>query len=277
MTWVRRIAIALLAIVGAAAAILFGATEWIIRSDRRAPLLPIVADRSAAGIAEGRRLARVHGCLSCHGSEGRGDVMIHDPMFAVLAAPALAEIALRDNDAELARTIRSAVTADGAALWIMPSHVHLTDEDTARLIGFLRTLKPSPADVTRRREFGPVARLGMLGGGFEPESRSEIAAAPRRPADVGRYFATGTCLGCHDLHEPKPARRGEVAPPLAMMVPAYDDAAFRKLLRTGIGASGKDLGLMSEASRNGLRFFTDEEIAAIKAYLERAAQKPGPS
>jgi mono/diheme cytochrome c family protein len=270
MKWVRRIGIVLLVFVAGAAAILLGMSEWTIRRDRGAPLPPIVADRSPAGIAEGERLARISGCLGCHGPNGNGVALVDEPVFAVLTAPPLAEVAMRASDAELARTIRSAVARDGGALWIMPPHAQLADDDTARIIGFLRTLKPSPRDLARRRSFGPLSRLAMVGGGFRPTSQSEIAAATRRPADVGRYFATGTCLGCHDLHEPRHAGRDEVAPPLGMMVAAYDDAAFRTLLRTGIGASGKSLGLMTEVSRSGLRHFTDQEIAAIRAYLIKA-------
>jgi hypothetical protein len=42
---------------------------------------------------------------------------------------------------------------------------------------------------------------------------------------------------------------------------------MRRLLRTGLGAGDRELGLMTEVSLDTLKHLDDEEIAAIHAYL----------
>ena len=64
-----------------------------------------------------------------------------------------------------------------------------------------------------------------------------------------------------------------MVPALAPMAAGYDPVAFRTLVRTGVGASGRDLGLMKSVARTALYALTDEEIAAIQAYLTAEAAK----
>jgi hypothetical protein len=47
----------------------------------------------------------------------------------------------------------------------------------------------------------------------------------------------------------------------------YTPDSFRHLLRTGEAVGGRDLGLMSEVSRDAFSLFTEEEIAALYAFL----------
>ena len=44
-------------------------------------------------------------------------------------------------------------------------------------------------------------------------------------------------------------------------------------MRSGRGAGGRDLGLMSEVSRNDFSHFTDQEIEALHAYLKARAER----
>lgn len=58
---------------------------------------------------------------------------------------------------------------------------------------------------------------------------------------------------------------------------AYDRAQFHRLMRTGIGPSGRDLGLMREVAVDDLRHYTDAEIDQIFFYLQaRAARVQDP-
>jgi uncharacterized protein YkwD len=52
------------------------------------------------------------------------------------------------------------------------------------------------------------------------------------------------------------------------MAGAYDPAAFRTLMRTGVGMSHRDLGLMKEVATENLYALSDPEIAAIQAWLK---------
>ena len=57
---------------------------------------------------------------------------------------------------------------------------------------------------------------------------------------------------------------------------AYDPAAFRTLLRTGVGMGGRDLGLMKRIAQGDLYVLSDAEITAIQAYLTAEAAKAPP-
>ena len=57
------------------------------------------------------------------------------------------------------------------------------------------------------------------------------------------------------------------------MVGAYDLPAFTRLLRMGVPPSGKKLTLMEEVAKADFSHLTDEEIAALHAYLVQRAQR----
>lgn len=275
MVWFKRATLAAAAIILLDAALLYGWSEWLLRRDQGVPLHAVTADRSAAGIAEGARLAAIEGCTICHAG-GHGQVFIAAPLFATLVAPAFPALAARASDAQLARAIRQGVSVDGRQLFIMPPHPALADEDAARIIGWMRTLRPSPADVPPRRGFGPLGRWALVTGHAPATPHLPLTGGARRPPDAGAYFATTTCLGCHRLYEAHAINPQETAPPLATMAAAYDDARFRRLLRTGVGPGKPDLGLMSEVARGGLYRLSDAEIAAIHAWLTVQAEKAPP-
>lgn len=274
MRWVRRIAVGLLVLVLVAVGIVFGGSEWIIRRGHAAPLPAITADRSPAGIAEGGRMAFAVGCRGCHGPSGNGRLLEDIPGVVHLAAPALAPRIAAYSDGELARLIRFGVKRDGSAAFVMPigGHQHIADDDLARIIGWLRTLKPSPADRSDTLSVGPMGRVGVLMGEVKPEVVVTASAPAKRPADAGGYLTDAVCGGCHALHEKQVAHDdGRPVPALAEIGPAYDLPAFTKLLRTGVGLQKRDLGLMGRVAKGDLSHLTDAEIAAIHAHLTRAA------
>ena len=78
-----------------------------------------------------------------------------------------------------------------------------------------------------------------------------------------------------DLAQPIDRRRqklapdgGKTTPALAEMAGAYSPEAFHKLMRTGVGMSNRDLGLMKMVATESASSFTDEEITAIQTYLK---------
>lgn len=251
--------------------VVYGASEWNLRRDRNVALTRVTADWSIAGIAEGKRLAHIEGCLGCHG-EGHGKLLFDQPLIAVLTAPAFADSAKIASDDQLARSIRQGVSPTRQQLWVMPSHRYLADDDTARIIGYIRSFRASPSDLPYRRSFGPIGRLAILLGRIPESAHPPLLGGPRRWANTGEYFVRLSCLGCHNLHTARPALTHEPAPPLAEVAASYDRAAFVRLLRTGRGQSATNLGLMSEVSRESLRYLSDEEIGAIHAFLTTDAR-----
>lgn len=279
MRVLKRIAVGLAGLVVLAATTLYAGSAWTMSRAPAIALTPVTVPHDAASIEEGGRLARITGCRGCHGPNGGGHVLVDDPMLGRVAPPALARVAARDTDAELDRTIRHGVTKAGDTLFVMPTKAHrfLADEDRARIIAWIRSLKPRPDDVVATTRYGPLARALILAGKLPPSADPATASPVTRPADIGRYFVNVSCAACHKLYEPQPTDDGkQVAPPLAPMGAAYDSTAFRTLLRTGVGMDGRDLGLMKNVARGDLYALTDTEIAAIQAYLTAEASKMPP-
>lgn len=278
MVWVKRTAYTLLGIVGICVILLYAGSEWVLRQSHATLIDPIVADRSVAGVAEGARMARIAGCRGCHAPDGRGRILEQSALLGRIAAPALAPRAAKYSDAALAQLIRHGIKQDGTALYIMPTQAltHLSDDDVAQIIGWIRTLKPNAHDLHGTISYGPVARYLILTGVVESKVHEAHVAPPVRPTDVGSYFVHVTCLACHDLHNPKPSdsEPDQIVPALAEVGAAYDPNAFHTLLRTGVGMTRRDLGLMRRVAKSDLHMFSDTEIAAIQAYLIKEQQRP---
>jgi cytochrome c553 len=276
MKLLKRIAIGVALFVVLAIIVVYGGSEWIIRKSHAVSAPKIAADKTPAGVAEGARLASAIGCRGCHGPEGHGRVIVDVPGVIHIAPPALAPVAAKYSDEELARLIRHGVKRDGTATYVMPveGHAGLADEDLARIIGWMRTLKPSGADSKDTLSFGPVGRFAVLTGGIAPELREGTRAQAKRNPDVGAYVADTVCAGCHSMREERKAHDdGRKVPALVEIGPAYDLPAFRRLLKTGTGLSPRDLGLMAKVAKDDLSHLTEPEIEALHAYLKREAEK----
>jgi mono/diheme cytochrome c family protein len=231
-------------------------------------------------LADSHRQLRVMGCLSCHGEGLRGHLFFDEPNVARLYAPNLTLVAETASDQQLAQAIRQGIGHDGRSLFAMPSaqYSRLTDGEVAALIHAIREL-PRGGEQTPAVAVGPLGRIGIVSGKFKPQPTVVAEYAQDMPADLGPGLARGrhlvmtNCAECHGPSlsggEPKPGLR---APDLAI-AGAYDLAAFVKLMRTGVPASGKKLELMGDVARDDLRHMTDEEIAAMHAYLAARAER----
>ncbi|MDQ6801063.1 MAG: c-type cytochrome [Acidobacteriota bacterium] len=151
-----------------------GLAGWILYALPALPFLPPdqVAAGAVAGIPElraksfatpeqaalaerGRYLYTVASCAFCHGNDGAGGLKVSWRPFGTLWArnitPDAATGLGRWTDAEIARAIRSGVTADGRVLhWqgMIWDHASNWDEEDIRaIIGYLRTLPPVPRQI----------------------------------------------------------------------------------------------------------------------------------
>jgi cytochrome c553 len=276
MRWIKRGLAAIAGLILLAFVVVYGGSEWVFRTSYAVAAPPIVADKTPAGVAEGARLASALGCRSCHKPDGTGQVMVDVPGVIKVATPAFAPVVASYSDAEMARFIRHGVKKDGTAAFIMPveGHAGLADEDLARIIGWMRTLKPSDKDSKEKMSFGPMGRFMVLTGGLLPEVREVARGKAKRDADPGVYFTDTVCAGCHSMREARPAHDdGRRVPPLLEVGPAYDLAAFRKLLKTGVGLTPRDLGLMAKVAKGDLSHLTDAEVEAIHNHLKAEAAK----
>lgn len=266
--WRGALGVAGIALLGAGGA--YAASEWIIRQHYDAPYPAIVADRSAAGVAEGDRLTEIFFCQGCHGEHGEGEV-IEDVPGAKAVAPGFASIAATHSDAEIARAIRYGVGKDGHQMYVMPVQLvgKLADRDIAQMIGWIRTVRATPKDMTiGGMAWTPAARYALLTGKLDGKARTRVDAPKDRPADMGMYVVNGSCQQFHRLHVAN-SLGDQMAPPLAPVAASYDPAAFHRLLKTGVGLTPGDLGWMSWAAKGHLKYLTDAEIDQIHAALKR--------
>ena len=271
----------LVALLIVAAIVIFVWSELILRRDYSAApeALPALA---AAERSEAPRLARVLGCLSCHGEGLKGKVMFDAPGVARVYAPNITEVAAKASDQQLAAAIRQGVGHDGEGLFIMPSpqYSRLTDRETAALIAWIRTL-PRAEGQSEGMSAGPLGRIGLVLGWFRPapelvaEYRTQAPIALGPGHEAARHLAATACAECHG-----PALMGgsagpdQKAPDLRAAA-GYDPAQFRSLMRTGRPPDGRDLGLMTTVSRQDFSQLTDAEIDSLHAYLAARAKRLG--
>lgn len=283
----RRAALFLASVAAIFVATIFLVSEWSLR--KAYALAPEKVTRAGPeSIAEGKRLAKLYGCTSCHGADYRGHHYNGDPLLVRQYAPNLTLLARTSSDEQFAQAVRQGVRpSDGHALWNMPSptFVTMTDAELGAVLADLRSRpaggKPTPIDGA-----GFAARMAIVQGLLVPlwrplsdEARREtqvpapvLVARARadQPKDLGaklahgRHLAATICAECHgsDL-------TGDVVEggPNLEIVGSYQPEDFKRLMRTGKPPGGRDLGIMTETARDDLKVLTDAEIADLYAYL----------
>jgi mono/diheme cytochrome c family protein len=263
----------LAALVLVAYAVLYILSERILRQEYPIPKDTVSIPTDAASIAEGRRLAAIHGCfMSCHGPDGEGSIIFDQPIIGRLVAPNLTAAVRNYSDAELVAVIRHGLRPDGRSVIVMPSEafVLLTDADLGRILAFLKSLPPAPG-AAPSVTLGPLGRLGFITGQFNPAAKliAETVPPPEAKSEqaaLGRYLARTICAQCHGTDLRGVSNPDFTSPSLAL-VAAYDPQAFAQLLRTGVALGGRPLRVMGSTVRNNLSLLTDAEIAALYSYL----------
>jgi cytochrome c553 len=219
-------------------------------------------------------------CDGCHNKGLQGDLFLDEPHVAKIYAPNLTAIAAEASDEQLARAITRGIGSDGRALVIMPSATfgRLEPSEVTALIAAIRA-QPRVAQPTPARQVGILGRLGLVTGKFRTTPEDVARYADKLPIDLGPHYARGrhiaasNCAECHGAD----VAGAEVEPglnaPDLIIAGAYDPAAFKTLLRTGVPPGGRKLRMMDEIARDSLSHLTDAEIDELYAYLQARAEK----
>lgn len=262
-----------------AAAYLFIASQRVVARTYEVPLSSFNAPSDRESVRKGERLAAIYGCTNCHGAELQGTNLFDKPGVVHITAPNLTHAIKNYTDAEFERLMRHGIKSDGRSAWIMPSSMfnHLSDEDLGAITAYVRSFPETDGvePLTRIRTMG---RVGILMGKFPPQA-DRIASLPKVPApdpadplSLGRYLAMSACTECHGARlEGWPL----ISAPNLAIAAAYSDEDFNRLMREGKGLGGRDLGLMSHVAKERFAHFTDEEIIAIRSYLDTFAKQGG--
>ena len=271
VSWGRRLAKALAAVVMLLALAVLGlylATQPMLR----AKSAPVFAALPKGDVVEGRRLAAIVGCTSCHRDDLGGRLFLSIPNVADLVGSDLSRVREKYDDAALLRVLRAGVKRDGYYALGMPGHMQqrLTDREAADIIAFVRSVPPAPNPTTEATRTWPLGRLGVLLGKYDAyegdEPESAIVLRDRAETRVGRHLVQIACTECHGTRLEGNAIMG--APALAI-TRAYTLEQFRTLLRTGTTLAGtkSKTGLMSSVSVARFRHLSDAEIADMHAWL----------
>jgi len=254
----------------------FAASEAMIRWPQQKAKVELAASHDPGAVMRGKQIATVYGCHDCHGDRFTGKLFFDEMPLGRMAAPNLSKAIAHQSDADVARAIRAGVASDGRQLWIMPSEsfAQLSDGETADLIAYLRTF---PAREGQRdvRQFGPVGRIGVVLGKFKSAPQLVKAEVDLRPVDLGPQYAEGRNLvrACTECHGRDLKGGGPTNAPDLTIAGAYDPADFETLLRTGMAAGNRKLGLMTEIAPARFKALSHEEIGALHAYLKARAQQ----
>jgi len=252
-------------------------------SPPEAPAAPVVQFANLTGdpVSHGQRLSQVLGCSGCHGADLTGQDWSDD--MGVLWTSNLTRSAHSLTDAQLKGAIKDGVRP-GRDLWVMPSHLftQLSEADTAAIIAYLKSHPPA-GDVHPEPTFTDGLRRAIAEDKIR-SSRTDVTRLGQAwPPDAGpqhafaRYAVRATCAECHSMNltGEQPPFGGKPRPDLNVAA-AYSLEDFRTLMRTGTAVGGRRLELMSEVARGRYSNFTDDEVAAIHAYLVARAAATSP-
>ena len=279
MKILRKILFGLAGVVLVTVLAIYILSDMKLRAPPAGSASPVVRP-TAAQLADGPRQLHVLGCLGCHGDRLQGDVFLDDPKLARLYAPNLTLIAANATDQQLEQAIRRGVGHDGRALVVMPAEGYqfMSDAEVASVIAAIRALPKTGKEVPSR-SVGPIGRVGLATGKFHTAPELVRTFRENQPVDLGSQFAVGrhiVAVNCAECHGPK-LHGQEVEPginsPDLEIAGAYDLDQFKTLLREGKAPGGKNIGLMGLVARRDFKYLTDEEIAAIHAYLVERAQR----
>lgn len=273
--WLRRGLIGLgvlVVLLGTAYGAMYLYTEQAMRVP---PPSAALGQLPAGDTAEGARLAHVLGCRGCHTPDLGGDVFVDIPNVARLVAPNLTLVRGGYDQPAFLRLMRAGTKADGRLALVMPNKAHqrLTDQQLADLFAYWQSVpaveRELPSSVLR-----PLGRLGILLGEFDLEElradtpESPAVIADRNEANRGRHLALVACSECHGIN--LSGFPDEGSPPL-LIAKAYSEAEFLRLMREGLTKAGGESasGLMSAVARERFVHLRNDEITALKAFLDQ--------
>jgi mono/diheme cytochrome c family protein len=234
----------------------------------------VAIPNDAASINEGQRLVQIAHCSDCHGEHLTGNIFLKINHMGEVVAPNITKVIPAYSNAEFERVIRHGVKKDGHSVYIMPSYMYyqLKEESIAKIIAFLRTLRPEPDTLNgAKTNFEFLGRIALIQKKIVPIASLIDHHSPRKyihydttQVSFGKYLAMTTCTSCHG----QDLKGIEGLGPNLIIAASYKREDFCKLLHTGIALGGRNLDLMSHVAKNNLCHLNENEMNCIYAYLK---------
>lgn len=267
-------------VAGLAGVVLLG-IAWIYFASERELSRQFVANDKVeliiptdlVSVAEGERIAQLSGCQHCHGEKLAGALVEDIPNLIRLVASNASVRLPEYSDAELVTMLRKGVKRDGTSVLFMPSEMfrHLSDQDLARLIAWLRTMPATAEGVQEETEVRLLGRMLLAKGDFKTAAQAiETLPAADSSFDVndpvshGRHLTMSFCSECHGQ---KLEGFAPINAPALSVAKGYSLEQFGTLMHDGKALGDRETKLMSPTSRVRFSKFTPDEVAAVHAFL----------
>lgn len=286
LRWIGIVLGSLVVLLGVAAVVLIGIGGAKANQKFDVPVAAVsIPTEVEAGVLEhGAHVATINMCTECHTENLGGQVFFEIPGMLSIPTPNLTAgaggVGGVYTDEDWVRAIRHGVGRDGRALFIMPSqtYVHLSQEDLAALIAYVKSMPPVDNSLPERR-IEPMARVMLALGLFPPFAADQIDHASAPPAafergataEFGEYLAT-ICKECHGENlngKPFGPPGQEVLTP--NLTPGgelgtWSEEDFFTTLRSGMTPSGRQLS--DDMPWRAFGQMSDEELKALWLYLQ---------
>jgi mono/diheme cytochrome c family protein len=291
LTWLIRIAVALVVIAAVVVAVVFFASQQALSKTVSSP--PVSQpDLTHANVARGEHLVKsMLDCERCHGANLGGTLYINEPGVGMIYAPNLTSgnggFFATYNDVDFVRAVRYGIAPNGRRLLIMPADAftELSDQDLADVLAYVHA-KPKANGGTPDPSVGPIGRVLILTGTipFPADLVVKQNLAPAQPtigvtAAYGKYLAhISGCITCHGVGLSGGHLLGTPSdPPAQNLTPSGDLAhwsfdQFKTAIRTGVRPDGTHINTFMPWP--DLSQMTDDEIHAIWLYLKSVPPKP---
>src|SRR5882672_4288903 len=253
----------------------------------------VAVPADAAALASGKYLFESRGCSECHGSNGKGRVMIDAPNGLYVKSPNITaggNVVAQYTVEDWVRVVRHGVKADGRPVLIMPSQDYnrLSDADVGALIAYVKSLLPVSGEPAEIRFPFLIKALYVVG--LVPDAAEVIdhtlppaAAVPVGPTvEHGKYVAN-MCIGCHG-----PGLSGGKIPGAPPEWPAASNLTPGEGTALARYASAENLRAMFRSGRRpdasavstampfeSLRALNGTDVDALYAYLKTVAPRAG--
>jgi len=266
--------ISLVTLVGLALAFVYGSSYFIFNSTFDIPLTQVTISADSASIAEGFRQTRLMHCNGCHGENMSGKILEDNDVVGTLVSANIPKRIESYTDAEIYRLIRHGVKQNNKLAFIMPAEMfyELNDESVLNIIAYLRSLEVQVNDppLPEMKVKFPI-HMGLALKKFEPEPWRMDHKAPRRflehddsPVAFGEYLIHTACTHCHGNNL---EGGGFMNTPALSIIVKYDNEQFRHFFKTGEPVDNNSTNTMSNLAKECFKYFTDEEVDAMFAYL----------
>ncbi|GAB4501751.1 MAG: cytochrome c [Anaerolineales bacterium] len=259
------------------------------------PAESVALPADSASLSEGHRIFGYRGCLACHGEHLEGKIYLSNPALGEVIASNLTRgaggIGAAYRDEDWVRAIRHGIRPDGTPLLFMPvtEFYFLSDGDLGKIIAFIKSvpplenhLPPSEISLTGRVVMTLVKEITFIPAELIPQNAPR-PAAPQ--AEISPAYGEYLALSCKVCHGPTlsggkiPAFPDDYPWPANLTtsaerpLPYWTFADFKQILRSGITLHARQID-PQYMPWTSYQYFSDDEIAAVWAYLQSAPPVP---